>query len=272
MSRIGSLGCGLAVAALAVALVPAAASAAPTPGHGAGVRPGLARMVPGSLHVAAGGLATAKSTNWSGYVDTKASTGRYTKVSANWTLPKLACTSATAGGFASAWVGIDGDGDNTVEQTGTRMICESSTKTEYVDWWEMYPGGVELMHSTLKAGDKLTGSVTVSGTKYTLAITDHTHSSDSFSVTKTCAKSTCTDATADWVVESHVVSNGVPFPDYGKVTFTKDSVTAGSKTGTISTFPHVAITAVDSSGKANATVSKLTNGGATFSNIWQRSN
>lgn len=89
---------------------------------------------------------------------------------------------------------------------------------------------------------------------------------------KPTSKATCKDAAADWVVESHVVTNGIPFPDYGKVNFTHASVRAGSKTGMTSTFPHVAITAVDSSGKVNATVSKLTNGGTTFSNIWQRSN
>ncbi len=104
-----------------------------------------------------------------------------------------------------------------------------------------------------------------------MAVTDHTHPSGSFSVTRTCAKNKCTDAFADWVVESHVVTNGIPLPDYGTLTFTKASVTSGTKTGTISSFPHDGIIAVDASGKTNASVSKLTAGGATFREIWHRS-
>ena len=234
------------------------------------MRPGPARIVPGSQRVAAGGQATAKTYNWSGYADVNTKGNTYTKVSANWTLPKVTCNANTAGGYGEFWVGLDGYHNNTVEQAGTRIVCATSTKVYYVAWWEMYPGGIVLVNHALKAGDKITGSVTVTGTRYTLAITDHTRPAVSFSVTRTCAKSMCADASADWVVESHVVSDEVPLPDYGTLTFTNASTTSGTKTGTISSFPHVAITAVDTTGKVNASVSKLTDGGTTFSDIWRR--
>jgi Peptidase A4 family len=268
MPRLGGLTCGLAAAALAVSLVPAAASAAQAPAHGAG----LARLVPGSLRVVGGGMAAVKSTNWGGYVDLASKGSTYSKVTANWTVPTLKCTSATAGGFASFWVGLDGFNDSTVEQTGIRAICETAKTAEYEDWWEMYPAGVEIVHSTLKAGDKLTGTVVVSGTKYTLSITDHTNPKNSLSVTKSCAKSTCTDATADWITESHVVTNDIPYPDYGTEAFTDASATSGKKTGTIGSFSNDAITIVDSSGKVNAAMSKLLDKGASFDAIWKRSN
>lgn len=90
------------------------------------------------------------------------------------------------------------------------------------------------MHGTLKAEDQIAGSVTVSGTKYTLAITDHTHPS-------------------------------------GTLTFTGASATSGTATGTISGSPHDAIIAVDGSGKTDASVSKLADNGAAFSDTWRRS-
>src|SRR5207302_1802466 len=63
-------------------------------------------------------ISQSTSSNWSGY---SAVHGRYTSVSANWKQPSASCTSATT--YSSFWVGLDGDGSNTVEQTGTSADC-----------------------------------------------------------------------------------------------------------------------------------------------------
>src|ERR671932_523536 len=73
------------------------------------------------------------SSNWSGY---SAINGRYTTVSASWKQPTASCTSQTT--YSSFWVGLDGDGSNTVEQTGTSADCSGGT-ARYYAWYEMYP-------------------------------------------------------------------------------------------------------------------------------------
>ena len=73
------------------------------------------------------------STNWAGY---SATGGRFTSVSATWKQPAATCTAATA--YSSFWVGLDGDGTNTVEQIGTDADC-SGGKPVYYAWYEMYP-------------------------------------------------------------------------------------------------------------------------------------
>jgi hypothetical protein len=260
-ARTGRLGCGLAAAVLAVALVPSAGPAAPAAQAGMGP----ARIVAGSALMGVHGLTKVKSTNWGGYADLSTDGSTYTMVSGDWTLPKLKCTSGE-NGFASFWVGLDGFSDETVEQDGTRAECVDGQE-EYFDWWEMYPAGVMIVNQ-LAQGDQITGSVAVTGTTYTLAITDHTDPSGSFSVTETCT--TCTDSSAEWITEAHI-ADGIPFPDYGREAFTDASVTSGSTTGTISSFSYDAIITVDSSGKTVASVSKLTHHGASFTSVWHRS-
>ena len=58
------------------------------------------------------------SQNWSGY----AAHGKtYTKISASWVEPTGHCTSSRT--FSSFWVGLDGFGSRTVEQTGSEVDC-----------------------------------------------------------------------------------------------------------------------------------------------------
>jgi hypothetical protein len=57
------------------------------------------------------------SSNWSGYAVTS---GRpYSSVTASWVQPTGSCTSQTT--YSSFWIGIDGDGSNSVEQTGSEV-------------------------------------------------------------------------------------------------------------------------------------------------------
>ena len=89
------------------------------------------------------------STNWAGY---SATGGTFTSVSATWKQPAATCTSATA--YSSFWVGLDGDGTNTVEQTGTDADC-SSGKPVYYAWYEMYPKFPVNLSLTINPGDTI---------------------------------------------------------------------------------------------------------------------
>src|SRR6266851_4878139 len=92
--------------------------------------PGGASEIGGALNAAA-----TTSQNWAGYAAAGAP-GGFTSVSASWLQPGVTCSSQKT--FSSFWVGLDGDGTQSVEQTGTEADCSSGAAT-YQGWYEMFP-------------------------------------------------------------------------------------------------------------------------------------
>jgi hypothetical protein len=211
-----------------------------------------------------------QSFNWSGYADTATKAQTFTKVSGAWTTPSVTCSAEDQ--ITTDWVGLDGFNSSTVEQLGTISWCFQKTPT-YFTWFEMFPGGTVEVGTALKPGDKISASVTRTGTSYALKLTDSTTSGNNISVTKTCALATCTDTSAEWVSERPSFSIGiVPQAHYNAFKLTSGSVTANGKTTTIGAGPGVkAITMIDATGTYNLnTVSGLT-GGNSFSTTWKNS-
>ena len=72
--------------------------------------------------------------------------GQYESAFANWTVPKVSCDFLEMAG-ASEWVGIDGFGESTVEQSGTQSDCVAGQGT-YAAWWELFgtsvDGGIQV--------------------------------------------------------------------------------------------------------------------------------
>ena len=211
------------------------------------------------------------STNWAGYADTNTS-GTYSKVTGSWTEPKGTCGSGQS--FAAFWTGIDGFSSGTVEQDGTLIQCAGGTAT-YFSWWEMYPtNNIQTVSTAVRPGDHITSSVTRSGTKYTLTLTDSTHPAASFSTTQTCAATPkCVDSSAEWIAEAPSNSSGqvLPLANFGSWTLTDATVTAGTRSGTISSFPRAKITMVNNSGQVKAQSGPLNSAGNQFKVTWKRS-
>jgi hypothetical protein len=213
----------------------------------------------------------AVSTNWAGYVDKKTS-GKYSEVTGSWTQPKATCGSGQS--LAAFWTGIDGltANDPTVEQDGTLIEC-SKGKPTYFSWWEMFPSNdIQTVSTAVRPGDHITSSVTRSGTKYTLKLTDSTHPGASFSTIQSCGAGTCVDTSAEWIAEAPSTTTGVlPLTKFGSWTLTGATVTAGSKSGTIKTFPHEKITMENNSGQVKAQTGALNSAGNQFKVTWKRS-
>jgi Peptidase A4 family len=106
---------------------------------------------------------------WGGYAITGTS---FTSVSGSWTVPALTCSS-TPTSYVSPWIGIDGWNSNTVEQIGFDQDCVNGV-AGYYPWVEMYPANSIYFTETVKAGDQITASVSVSGTTFTLTEADTT--------------------------------------------------------------------------------------------------
>jgi hypothetical protein len=204
------------------------------------------------------------SNNWSGYVDT--GTG-FTEVNGSWNEPSVTCGTTEA--LAAFWVGIDGYNSDTVEQAGTLIECYEGTPYQYT-WWEMYPAtAIQIEGDTVAANDQIYAVVSRSGSSYTLAVTDSTHSANSFTTTQTCAS--CANSSAEWIAEAPSGSSGIePLANFGEWKLTSSSVAAASITGIISTFPYTEITMVDGSGAIEAQPSALTDG-TSFTDTWEQS-
>jgi Peptidase A4 family len=198
------------------------------------------------------------STNWSGY---SAINGHYTSVSANWTQPTASCTSQTT--YSSFWVGLDGDGSSTVEQTGTSADC-SGGSPRYYAWYEMYPKFPVNLSLAIRPGDSMTGSVTTNGSgRFTLTIHDNT-TGGNFVTTQTLKRARL--ASAEAIAEAPSSSGGVlPLTNFGTANFSAVTVNGAA----IGSFNPDRIDMV-SGGVVKAQTSALS-GGTSFSVVWKHS-
>jgi hypothetical protein len=147
----------------------------------------------------------------------------FSYVIARWTQPSVFCTTPYA--KVSIWVGLDGDGTSTVEQSGTVAVCgTAATPLYYKAFWEMYvgpdsPGGEPF---TVNPGDLIEASVTfvpyVGPGTYVLSVKDVTTGS-SFTTAQECNPSVvCWRGTAEWIVE-RPGGGKYPLADFGTVAF-----------------------------------------------------
>jgi hypothetical protein len=197
------------------------------------------------------------STNWAGY---SATGGRFTKVSATWKQPTATCTAASA--YSSFWVGLDGDGTNTVEQIGTDADC-SGGKPVYYAWYEMYPKFPVNLSLTIRPGDTLSASVTTDGSgSFTLAIRDTT-SGRSFTTVQKLRRAKL--GSAEVIAEAPSSGSVLPLANFGSVGFSAATVNGQP----IGNFHPDRIDMVSGS-ITKATTSALSNGTA-FSVAWHHS-
>src|SRR5579875_3405962 len=83
----------------------------------------------------------------------------YTKVSSTFTQPAITCDASMKGKYQVAvfWDGIDGLTDARVEQAGTEAYCYGGQGPYYTTWWEEFPvNAIQVVGTTVKAGDKIT--------------------------------------------------------------------------------------------------------------------
>jgi Peptidase A4 family len=197
------------------------------------------------------------SSNWSGY---SAINGRYTSVSASWTQPTANCTSATT--YSSFWVGLDGDGSNTVEQTGTDADCSGGV-AKYYAWYEMYPKFPVNLSLAVRPGDSISASVTTDGNgHFTLTIRDN--STGSFTTTQHLSHARL--ASAEAIAEAPSGSGGVlPLTNFGTVNFSSTTVNGAP----IGNFSPDKIDMV--SGSTTKAQTSALSGGTSFSVTWKHS-
>jgi hypothetical protein len=217
--------------------------------------------------------AAASSANWAGYAAT-GQPGTLTSVSSSWSQPAVNCGNA-AQTFSSFWVGLDGDGTPTVEQTGTEADCangaaaggpgQSSTAT-YQGWYEIFPAPPVFYNNPVQPADAMSASVTANGNgMFTLTLTDTTQG-----WTKTTQQSEPNAQLGSAEVIAEAPSNGqqvLPLANFGTVNFgnaTADNQPLGNEGQNLS-----AITMA--SGNTTLATPSALNGGNAFSVTWDSS-
>jgi hypothetical protein len=164
------------------------------------------------------------SNNWSGYAVTG---GRFTSVSASWVQPSGSCTSQTT--YASFWIGIDGDGSNSVEQTGSEVDCRGGQPVYYA-WYEMYPQYPVNFQKTVRPGDVFTSSITTNGKgSFTMTISDTTQH---WSKTVTKKYKPAQLYSAEVIAEAPSSGSGVlPLTNFGTMQFSASDANGSSMAG-----------------------------------------
>jgi hypothetical protein len=200
------------------------------------------------------------SQNWAGYA-AAGRAGTFTSVSASWTEPGVACTATNT--FASFWVGLDGDGTNTVEQTGTEADCNGGGAT-YQGWFEMFPAAPVFYDNPVEPGDAMSASVVANGGGgFTLTLTDST---EGWHQVTNQTSDAAQLGSAEVITEAPSDGTVLPLSNFGTASFT--DVTADNTA--IGNENPSALTMVSAANVTEATPSALTGGNA-FSVTWDSS-
>ncbi|HET9170231.1 MAG TPA: G1 family glutamic endopeptidase [Actinospica sp.] len=191
--------------------------------------------------------------NWGGYAATGSG---FTSVAATWKEPAATC--ASTNDLYAPWVGIDGYGSSTVEQTGVATDCSSGSPVDE-PWYEMYPANPVYLNTgtyPVSTGDSITASVTYAGSsKYKLKLSDTTKGW-SYSTTKTLSASR---TSAEVIIESPTGS----YPDFGTLSFTSATINGSA----LSAYSPTALDP-SSNGVYEARTSALGSSGTSFTDTF----
>jgi hypothetical protein len=177
------------------------------------------------------------SLDWAGYVvasDFNNPQPVVTSVSGSWVVPEINGSSQDR--FSAAWVGIGGQSDRTLIQTGTEHDSVDGQKVYYA-WYELLPDySVTIPDIDVSAGDKITASISLvdSGSNEWLIFLSDVTTGQNFSKNFFYGSSRLS---AEWIVERPTVNNTIGTLAYfDSVTFTDLQVAVNNVVGPVSNF------------------------------------
>jgi hypothetical protein len=212
------------------------------------------------------------SSGWAGYVvasDLERPHEQVVGVNASWTVPRIRVFSSDT--FSSAWIGIGGQFDKTLIQTGTEH--DSVNGQEYYSaWYELLPdNAVRITDMRISAGDLITASITLVDSdtnEWTIQIYDVTKG-EGFHQTFIYNSSRLS---AEWIVERPTVNDEVSMlSNFGTLTFKDSCVKIGGNVGNISSFPYSKIIMTNDLSLQLASVAPLSADGSSFNVTYLKS-
>lgn len=205
------------------------------------------------------------SFDWAGYVvvsDFNNPAPVVVGVNGSWTIPSV--TVSPDDRFSAVWVGIGGQLDQSLIQTGTEQDSIGGV-ANYSAWYELLPNdAVTITSMNVSPGDKITASIILVDSvtnKWSIEIEDVTKGQ----AFKQVFSYDSSRLSAEWIVERPTVDSTLStLADVGTVTFTNAQVTMNGNVGSISSFPFSQVIMNDRRNRQLTTVSSLTSKGSSF--------
>jgi hypothetical protein len=178
---------------------------------------------------AAADAATTTSSNWAGYAVSEPGV-KFRRVSATWVVPSATCSATGRRRYSAAWLGLGGyhTSSSALEQIGTEADCTAKGSPSYSAWYELVPAAPVDIDLTIKSGDTVSASVTVSGNTVQLYLANRTRGTV-FSKQMTADRIDVTSA--EWIVEAPSACYGnqcetLPLANFATTSFANARVTS----------------------------------------------
>lgn len=207
------------------------------------------------------------SSDWSGYVvatDVNNPQPLVTRIEASWTVPRVGVSIRAS--FSATWIGIGGQFDGTLIQTGTEQDSINGVGT-YSAWYELLPNDeVTIASLSVSAGDRITASISLldpTANTWLIEIHDFTGATGEQSFQNSFVY-VSSMLSAEWIVERPRVNNVLRnLADFSELTFTGCAATVGGKVVTVSSLPSIQVTMYNQNTEL-ASVSPLASNGSSF--------
>ena len=204
------------------------------------------------------------STDWAGYiVSSDLENPQVVGINASWSVPRIGVFSSDA--YSSAWIGIGGQSEKTLIQTGTEHDSVNGQEYYYV-WYEMLPDtAVRIDTMNVSPGDVITASIILINSnmnQWAIRIHDVTNNQGFY---RTFIYNS-SRLSAEWIVERPHVNNQISLlANFGTLTFTDAYAKVGNTVGAIANFSYSQITMTTDLSKQLTSVSSLGEDGTSFS-------
>jgi hypothetical protein len=185
-------------------------------------------------------------------------------INGSWTVPKVSVSQRNV--FSAVWIGIGGQFDNTLIQTGTEQDSNHGN-VMYSAWYELLPNdSVTITTINVSSGDEITASISLINSTtnmWSIEIADATKQSFQTNVVYNSSR-----LSAEWIVERPTLNYQTrllgTLADFGSLTFTNSRIRTDTSTGTIGDFPFLRFIMQNSPNKPLVTVSSLNSNGSSF--------
>ena len=189
-----------------------------------------------------GSISSGTSENWSGMVAgsnlNRVTRGSVTGVVGSFRVPTITRPSNGRAAYCSAWVGIDGYNNGTVQQIGIEADWDPvHNRPTYYAWTEFYPSpALEIVGLPINDNDLFTVSVTLTNSvtgQFRSVITNVTHNVSYTVPSRYTINRNAQCASAEWIVEAPYENGILPLAPYGTITWTACQANVNNVVGAI---------------------------------------
>ncbi len=180
---------------------------------------------------------TVMGVDWSGYsvsTSLKSPQPTVTEVSGTWIMPSVGATPGNS--FSAAWIGIGGQFDQSLIQTGTEHDVTNG-QISYSAWYELLPATPVYLTMSVAPGDTITADIRLldaAVNTWSISIQDVSNGQ----TFQTSVQYDSSMLSAEWIVERPTIRNRVGvLSNFGSVTFTNCNAIIGGRAGATLDFP-----------------------------------